>query len=249
MTTAQTLITDAYTESQVVDPVDGPDGNQSVLGLRFLNRIIGRLSTQGVIIPYSTSESFTADASQASYTMGTAGTASSTRAKNIKSAFIRDSSNYDYALSPAAEKNYNSIYDKILSGQPAIFFYDPVYPVGVLYLYPVPNATYTVFIESDKDLHSTLALSDTLSLPAEYEDALVLFLGAKLSRQNGTQVEQSLWGDANSAWQSIARRNIAQRVPVATGLPWTGGASSDSLFSGYSVGALSFPFTFPFVLG
>ena len=245
MATAQTLITDAYTEAQIVDPVDGPDGNQSTLGLRFLNRIIGRLSTQEVIIPYSTSEAFSTTAGQASYTMGSGGTASSERAKIIKSAFIRDSDNYDYPLMIAAEKSYNAISDKTFQDRPGLLFYDPVYPVGVIYFFPVPDAVYTVFIESAKDLHSTLSLATTLSLPTEYEDALILFLAAKLARMHGTQVEQSLWADANSAWQSIARRNIAQRVPVATGLPFSGGYGSTSLFTD----STGFPYTFPFVMG
>ena len=247
MATAQTLITDAYIESQIVDPVDGPDGNQSTLGLRFLNRIIGRLSTQEVIIPYSTSESFSTTAGQASYTMGSGGTASSERAKIIKSAFVRDSNSYDYPLMVAAEKSYNAISDKTFQDRPGLLFYDPVYPVGVIYLYPVPDSVYTVHLESAKDLHGSLSLGTTFSLPTEYEDALILFLAAKLARMHGTQVEGSLWGDANSAWQSIARRNIAQRVPVATGLPFSGGYGSASLFSGTDGGG--FPYSFPFLMG
>ncbi len=248
MATAQTLVTDAYIESQVVDPVDGPDGSQSSLGLRFLNRIIGRISVAGIVIPYSTSESFTATASQASYTMGAAGTASAARANSITSAFIRDSGNLDYPLEIASEGSFNSISDKSQQGQPSLMFYDPVYPVGVIYLYEVPDSTYTVFIESVKNLHATLALGDTVSLPIEYEDALVLFLAAKLSRINGTQVEQSLWADGTAAWQAIARRNIAQRVPVATGLPFSNhGSGSGSLFNTTTSGA--FPYTFPFVMG
>jgi len=232
MATAQTIVTDAYIESQVVDPVDGPDGNQSTLGLRFLNRIIARLSTQNIILPYSTSESFSTTAGQVSYTMGSGGTASSERAKKIKSAYVRDSSNQDYPLEIISEKDYNGIADKALQSQPYALFYDPVYPVGVIYLDPVPNGIYTVFLESEKDLHSTLLIGTTISLPAEYEDALVTILAAKLARMHGTQVEQSLWADANSAWQTIARRNMSMRVPVANSLPFSAGSNSDWLFSG-----------------
>lgn len=230
MTTAQTLITDAYAESRVADIIDGPGSEQSTVGLRWLNRIIARLSTKGILIPYSTSENFSISSSSVSYTMGSGGTASTTRARKITDCYVRDSSNYDYPVKIISEKDYNQIPDKSFTGTPRKLFYDPVYSTGVIYFYPKPDTSYTAYIESMKDLHATLSLGTTLSLPAEYEDALVCTLAAKIARANGSSNEASLLNDAAEAWKSIAHLNISQRVPVAS-LPFTNDTNSDYLFN------------------
>ena len=63
MTTAQSLVTDAYIESRVSSSIDGPNPEELVVGLRFLNRIVSRLSTKNVLIPANTPESFSVTAS------------------------------------------------------------------------------------------------------------------------------------------------------------------------------------------
>lgn len=233
MTTIQSLITDAYIESRVTDSIDGPESSQLTVGLRWLKRIIARLSTNQIYIPYSTSENFSITTSSQSYTMGSGGTASTSRARKILNCYVRDSSNVDTSVRIISETDWNRIPDKSTTGRPFEVFYDPVYPVGVLYFYFKPEATYTAFIESQKDLHTTtLTLGTTLSLPEEYEDALVVSLGAKIARANGAPTEQSLVGDAVSAWSAIGNLNLSQRVPMAV-LPFSKPASSKWLFEGY----------------
>lgn len=245
MTTAQVMITDAYIEAMVVDPVDGPDATQSNLALRFLNRIISRLSVHDVLIPYSTSESFTVSAGTGSYTMGSAGTASSARAIKIKSAYVRDSDSLDQPVGIISEQDYGKVNDKAYRGTPKGLFYDPVYPTGTIYLTPVPDATYTMHIESEKYLHSALSLGTTVLLPGEYEDALILSLATKLSRMNGTGLDGSLIQDATNAWKGIASNNLSQRIPVVTNLPFARSHSSAGLFeSATSSGAFDFNLDF-----
>lgn len=232
MTTIQTLITDAYIESRVNDAVDAPETPQYTVGLRWLKRLIARLSVNGMYIPYSTSENFSISSSSQSYTMGSAGTASSTRARKITDCYIRDSANNDYPVKIVSEKDWNRIPAKSTTGRPYMLFYDPVYAVGVIYFYFKPDTTYTAYIESQKDLHTTsISLGTTLSLPEEYEDALVLSLAAKVARANGAPTERSLLEDAHSAWAGIGRLNASQRIPVAR-LPFTKYNRTDWLFEG-----------------
>lgn len=230
MTTIQTLITDAYVESRVTDSIDGPGTEQLTVGLRWIKRIIARLSTKNILIPFSTSENFSISGSSQSYTMGSGGTASSARARKITNCFIRDSANNDYPIEIISEKDWNRIALKSLTGPPYQLFYDPVYPVGVIYFYYKPDTSYTAYIESQKDLHTTtLSLGTTFALPEEYEDALVLTLAAKIARANGSPVEQSLVADSGAAWKSIANMNASQRVPTAR-LPFTRQSDSSWLF-------------------
>ena len=243
MTTAGTIVIDAFIEARISDPVDGPSTEEAVVGLRFLNRIIGRLSTQNILLPYSTSESFNITSSTNTYTMGSGGTASSSRARKITNAFVRDTSGYDSGVRIISEKDWDSIPNKNLPGKPKVLFYDPLYATGYIYLYPYPNDSYSVHIQSMKDLHASLGSSDTVSLPSEYEDALVLTLATKLSRAFGSPVEQSLYSDAQSAWKAIANLNLSQRVPIAV-LPFNPSGSASDLFQ-YTD---SFPYTFDFIL-
>lgn len=161
--------------------------------------------------------------------MGSGGTASTTRARKITNCYVRDSANVDYPVEIISEKDWNNIPVKGTTGRPYRLFYDPVYPIGVIYFYFKPATTYTAYIESVKDLHSTLSLGTSISLPTEYEDALVVTLAVKISRVNGSPVEQSLRADAYDAWKSIGRLNMADRVPIAN-LPFTKDYSSDWLF-------------------
>lgn len=227
MTTAQTIVNDAYIEAKIANPIDGAESSDLTVGLRYLNRIIEHLSVENISIPYSTSENFSITDGTASYTMGSGGTASSTRAKRILSAYVRDSSGNDYPLGIISEKDYNMIGDKDLEGLPVKLFYDPVYATGVIYFYPVPDKTYTAYIESQKTLHSTLSLGTTLSLPSEYEELFVLLLAAKVARTNGAPTEQSLRIDADKALKRIQSFNLSHRVPKAV-LPFSQQESDSS---------------------
>lgn len=215
MTTAQEIITDAFIECRLADSLVSPTTAQSTIALRFLNRIISRLSMQGVNIPFSVSENFSISGSSQSYTMGSGGTASSTRAKKITNCFIRDSSNVDHPVEIISEKDWNEIPQKSNTGTPYLMFYDPVYAVGVIYFYYKPDTSYTAYIESIKDMHSTLSLGTTVSLPADYEDALVLTLAKKLARAFGAPNEASVALEAEKAWREINAMNGSQRVPQA----------------------------------
>ena len=210
MTTARTLIADSLISLGEFDPTEAIDADALTFGLRTFNRMIGVWAAQNLLIPYTTSENF-AGSGSASYTMGTAGTASTTRAKRILDAYANDGT-YDYPIEIIDQHKYNRIFDKSnTSTRPFVLFYDPVYPVGVIYLYYVPSAAYTIYIESTKDLHSTLALATTVSLPLEYEEAIVLNLRNKLAPSYERAVTQGMRYEANEALRIIKNLNAANR--------------------------------------
>jgi hypothetical protein len=215
MTTAQQIITDAYHEAQVIDEIESPNGSQSSRGLRWLNRIVSLLSNKNVSIPYSTSENFEVSSLSASYTMGSGGTASTARAKKILNAFVRDSGGIDRQVRIVSEQDYNLLGDKDLSGCPYLLFYDPVYPVGIINLYPQPDTSYTVYIESQKDLQSTLSFGTSLTLTPDYEDLLVTQLAKKIGKTYSSPNYRALVSDAREAWLNIATHNLSKTIPEA----------------------------------
>ena len=228
MTTARQLIQDAIIDLGQLAVDDTPDAASMKFGLRTLNRMLGSWANERLLIPYTETENFAISSGSASYTMGSGGTASSVRAKKITDCYIEDSQSYDRPIEIIDQRRYNKISNKALTGIPSQLFYDPVYPVGVIYFYKVPGGSYTAYIESLKILHSTLALGTTLALDVEYEDAIVLSLRNRLAKSYGVNVTMEMFAEAKDAKDLIKLTNagnIIEQMDMPAGV---GGYSQES---------------------
>jgi len=212
MATINTLISDALIDLGRLSPSETIDPNDLVHGLRVANRLFGKWATKNLLIPYTTTESF-AGSGSASYTMGAAGTASSSRALRILEAYCSDGS-FDYPIDIITQREYNSISDKSYAGRPEVLFYDPIYPIGILYLWRVPSASYTIYIDSVKILHATLSLGDTVTLSPEYEDFVVMGLRNRLAGSFGIQVTPYMLKEFTDAENDIKILNSANRSVI-----------------------------------
>jgi len=223
MVTINTLLTDAIIDTGKYGPADSGSIESADLAhaLRVANRMIGRWATKHLLIPYTTSENF-AGSGSASYTMGAAGTASASRASRIISAYVNDGST-DYPIKIIDQRRYNNISDKTSAGRPEILFYDPVYAVGVIYLWLVPDAGYTIYIESEKSLHSALSLGDTVSLSIEYEEAIVLNLRNRIASSFGMPVSNEWKYEAEESLNDIKILNLGNRQETMDMPPEFGG--------------------------
>jgi hypothetical protein len=64
---------------------------------------------------------------------------------------------------------------------PQVIFYDSAYPLGVVYPWPVPQASiYQIHLTLKADLPQFTALAQTINLPEEYRAALHYNLCARL---------------------------------------------------------------------
>ena len=186
MTTINELVSDALIDLGRLSPAETIDANDLAHGIRVVNRLIGSYATKNLMIPYTTTENFDGDGT-ASYTMGTAGTASATRALRIINAYVSDGT-YDHGIILIDQATYNAIENKAVTGEPEVLFYDPLYAIGYIYLYPIPSDSYAIYIESIKYLHAAFSVGDTVSLSKEYEDLLVIALRNRLAPSFGVQV-------------------------------------------------------------
>jgi len=210
MTTARSLITDAYIDL-FHDPAQTLPAKLASYGLRVLNRMIGAWSNRSILIPYTITENFSLSSGQASYTMGTAGTASTTRAIKLIDCYITDSNGYSYPQEIIDQRKYNQILNKTLGGRPDVVFYDPVYPAGVLYFHKVPDSSYTAYIESEKNLDPSLDLSDDINLDVTYEEAIVLNLRNRLAGKD-IEVTNKMLREAKEALDAIGNVNASNRL-------------------------------------
>lgn len=72
-----------------------------------------------------------------------------------------------------SREDYNRIVIKTLGTLPWRIFYDPVWPVGVLYPWPIPQATiYELHVTFKETLRRFAGLQEKVNFPPEYEAAL-----------------------------------------------------------------------------
>jgi hypothetical protein len=68
----------------------------------------------------------------------------------------------------------------IETGIPRVLHYEPTWPNGSLYLYPVPSAAYSLNLMT-RIVLADLALGDTVTLPPGYRNAIILTLGEMIA--------------------------------------------------------------------
>jgi hypothetical protein len=123
-----------------------------------------------------TEDSFAAVVSTASYTLGPSGTAASTRPTKITGMHVRDSSGYDHPITMLPEQQFNMIPNKLAYSEfPSYAYYDNGYSTvsqATLQLYPIPTKTYTIYIESWKQLQTFSSITANLIMPPGYQRAI-----------------------------------------------------------------------------
>lgn len=78
---------------------------------------------------------------------------------------------YPLAIIPSWE-DYSKITLKGLNSFPAYCFYDNQYPVGNVYIWPIPSSRYQIFLVIQSQLVIPANLDDELILAPEYEEAV-----------------------------------------------------------------------------
>lgn len=121
------------------------------------------------------------------YTVTSGGDFDVARPDRIEAAFIRQlitgaPNQVDRRLTVLeSREDYNNITVKRLGTLSDCIFYDAAYPTGILYPYPVPQASiYEIHISVKEQLGQLTSLGQTLVLPPEYMAALVWNLSQRL---------------------------------------------------------------------
>lgn len=150
-------------------------------GLTAFNAMLDSWSNEGLMSYVVLERSFTLTIGTQQYTIGSGGTINTTRPYNILQAFVRDSNNNDYPMSILPRYTWNQIGKKTITSQiPDTLFYDPQYPLGIINIFPVPLAAYTVYFDSVQNQVDFSALTTALSMPEGYERAYVFNLALEL---------------------------------------------------------------------
>lgn len=136
-----------------------------------------------------------------------------------------------------SREDYDRIVLKSLTGTyaiPDVVFYDPVYPTGLLYPWPVPPAgQFELHITVKPALNAFSALTDTLNLPPEYLEAVYTNLAVRIRPAYQLPPDPSLTALARASLQRLMSANAAiaeLTMPTTLQRPtrfniWSGGVA------------------------
>lgn len=185
--------------------------------LEELNAMLDTWSNNSLIAPTKTRISKALTIGQASYTIGTGGDLTVARPSRIEHAFVRDSAGNDFSLNEIGLGQYNDIQLKTLTGMPFDYYFENTTPLAKVYLSPVPDLSYTLYMDAWYQFTRYVA-NDSVTLPLGYEDAIVYNLAVRVAPDFGKIVAPHVERLAETTLNRLKDVN-ALDIPVISTFP------------------------------
>jgi hypothetical protein len=226
MPTVREVIVDALEELRVVGATREASADDMAIGLRRLNRMIDGWNAEPMALYASGIATYTITPALQPHTIGpTAATWTVTqRPSSIRDAnLIIDGLRYPIWIRQADWWMNWIVQPQFTSSIPTDLYYNPAWPNGQVYLWPVPTTAYSIELLTDSVL-GMWALADTLSMPPGYQEAITLTLAEKLASAYGIGVSPDLKAGARAARAVIFEANVPtppiQTADVGLNRPW-----------------------------
>lgn len=213
MATALEVIEGALKLIGVLRPGQSSSTAQKAEGVDLLNLMIDQWRTEKLMCPWVVQESFALTSGDNQYSIGAGGDFNTVRPiQLVDSCFVRVGE-IDYPLTIINEAQYNSITSKNVTGSfPQVIYYEPVFPLGVIRLWPYPGSGNTLFISSSKQLDTFPGTGTTLSVPPGYEMAYRSNLAVLFGVRFNVTLTPGLKLLADQSRRSLGRVNMRQGV-------------------------------------
>ncbi len=212
MVDAQTIINSALRKNGVSSPTLIQKNN----ALEIFNDMISNWSSDGIMIPYNTTESLSLVVGKAAYTIGsgvTGGNFNTVRPLKIINAFIRDSNSDDHPVDVTmTQKEYNAIIEKDANERPTRLYYDPQYPNGYIYFDYEPSTAETLYLVSEKPITELALLTTTVNLPDIYKEALIYNLTVRLAHEYDNELLPGVLKIADISKNNIENINALNKL-------------------------------------
>lgn len=223
----QTIVNDAMVEIGALDPTQTADATESFVAAGKLNRLLNNWNADGAGCYAVSFPAFTLTPNLQPHTIGPTGTWTLTErpvaidglqlvltnvSPNVNVTIILHDSDWWQNVSvPTLAQSY-----------PTDGYYDPTFPNGSLYLYPIPTTAWGVQLKIRSTLTDALSVTDTIVLPPGYQDAVTLTLAEDLAGLLHAPMPQLLPEKAAKARARIFANNL--EVPKIT--TWDAGMPS-----------------------
>lgn len=207
------IITLALKTANVVGVGQTPAPEDTNDAFNLLNMLLAQLQRRRYFVYQLVNTSLQANGS-ISYTVGPGGNFNIARPAKLESAFFRQNAGTPNPVDSPLEilrsqEDYNRISLKNLNAFPRYCFYDMASPMGNLFVWPVPNNAYTIFITTMLQLQQFHTVSDVISLPPEYFAALMWNLVPELYAFYGLPPNPEVVKKAEATLRIIEEANAA----------------------------------------
>ena len=224
--TALDIIRRAMRLAGVYSIGEEPSADETAAGLMALNGMIGTWANETLMIYAHTIDTVPLVAGTALYTLGETGTVVTTRPIQALDMSYVVYQNISYTVPLMTIEQYNSIPFKAQTAQfPWCLWYEDTYPNGSLTVYPTPLESSTLNFTSKKQLAGFTSLTDAVSLPPGYFDALCFNMAVYWGPEfDGVSIPPQLLQQAINTKRPI-KRTTTDRLPMAVpaaGLPQNG---------------------------
>lgn len=193
---------------------------EALLALKVMLRSWGAI---GLNIFATAKESHVLTGGVGSYTWGVGGAINTARPNQVIGAYILEGGTTSYPVDIIAEGVYRDISAKSTTGIPTSLFLHTDYPLATVYLYPVPDSAYTIYLDSYKpftEVGSFNLVTDQIVFPSYYEEAIIYNLAIRLAPEYGKNVSTEVGAIAKSAYDALVAVNSSARVePIFLKIP------------------------------
>ncbi len=213
MATIRNLCSDALAEIGVVSEGAAMTPDQGDFMRRRLQRIVNKWNAQRCTVYATVFAQFTLTPNLSPHTIGPTGATWTVthRPVSIEGISLGINTSTPIVFLPLNVRDADwwqaQTVPTLTSDVPTDFFYNPTWPNGSIYFWPVPTAAYPVQLQIRTLLDDTFTLDDTFDLPPGYQDALTLTLAEGAARPFGQALPDSLVRDAAMARAVIFANN------------------------------------------
>lgn len=186
--------------------------------LRVFNDLVEDWSTQDMAVYGQANQTFNTVAGQKVYTIGVGGNwVTTTPVVRINDPAYSTISGVTFVCTSMTQGEYNSIAYK---DQPQQFAYRYLfvneYPLGLITLYPVPNAVTAMTFSIDQVLTKATTVGQTITFPLGYAKAFKYALGVEMAPVFGKRITNypDVVAIARETFANIKRTNKRARVMV-----------------------------------
>lgn len=204
--------------------IPSPDASRLDDGLISLNHMLSSWCTQGLLVPYNTTEALTLVAGKASYTIGSGtGEFNTVRPLRIIDAYIRGNDGVDHPVDVTMTKQeYDDITQKTYEARPLRLYYDPQWILGIIYFNSEPLEVETLYLVSEKTLTDIGNIgwglggfgdpTDDIGFPEGYREALVYNLALRIADDVNVDITPQLAQLAVETKNSLENLNAQDKL-------------------------------------
>lgn len=208
MTTVANIITRALRLLNVYGTGETLSADESVDGLTALNALIDEWATESLMSNVKKLDVIPLVAGTSIYTIGASGTVVSTRPESIDPSSYIEKNGVSHDVDVVTLAQYNAIASKETESDiPYALWYKADYPNGTLTVFPTPSDSADLYLWSIKPFTAYTELTDVISFPPAYQNALTYNLAVALAPEYNQQPSLLVLKTAVASKKKIKRAN------------------------------------------